>query len=215
VDLAGGISRTALAGVLAAAPSDESGPDADARKQLTIGKAYDIARTTLSRELAGRVEEHQARVARRLSAETGRLHLYYAALAEELSRRRQSPRGGAPDAGDIGERRQAIWAECERKMAEMAEKYRLRPAARLAALRVHTYPRLFTTVTLERRQTSRSVDLAFDPVLGRLLPPGCEACRRESTFLELLSDGSLACRQCAERRQETIFSSCTRAEMRG
>ena len=37
---------------------------------------------------------------------------------------------------------------------------RLRPAARLAALRLLTYPRLFTQVFLERRQASRTLGLS-------------------------------------------------------
>jgi hypothetical protein len=199
VDLWSGLPCPAAAAVLADLAVDDNGPDAGSCRRCTIEQACAVAEAELARELASRVEAHQQRVARRLSDETGRLRLYYHALATDLERRTRRAAGadGKDDPSNVGQRRAAIEAECERKMAEMAEKYRLRPSARLAAIRILTYPRLFTTVELERRQAHRTLELAFDPLLGRLLFPGCENCRRGTAFLELAADGRLLCRACS------------------
>lgn len=195
VDLWAGLSRPALAAAILHAPCDDEGPP-EGRRQLSVPQAYAIAEAELPRELAPRVAAHQERISRRLSAETGRLRLYYHALEEDLARRRRPGRDGSSQE-ELEQRRAAIRAEGERKMQEMSEKYRLCPSAHLAAVRVLIYPRLFTSVTLERRTASRTLEVAFDPLLGRLLPPGCDTCRRETTYLALEADGRLACRRCA------------------
>jgi hypothetical protein len=118
-------------------------------------------------------------------------------MLEDLVRRKS--RASAEDrARDLEAKAEATRAERESKLAELQEKYRLRPGAQLASVRLLTYSRLFATIHLERKHASRELEVCWDPLTSTILLPACDACGADSAHLELGLDSQLRCRLCAE-----------------
>jgi hypothetical protein len=197
IDLWTGLPCSVLSGIAARLETDPAGPSAGKRVCLTVAQAYEAARATLQKWMEPRITRHQALVTRRLRDEWARMKLYYRGMVEDLERRTQRAGGSGERAGALREKIAATREEEAVKLAELAEKYRLRPSARLTAARVLTYPRLFATVMLDRKQTSRALELCWDPLIGRLRLPACENCRQETAHLELYRDDRLLCPACA------------------
>lgn len=179
-------------------PGLEVDPDGSspvpARVRLTLEDAYACACAALQARMAARIERLQGLIGRRLQAETGRLELYYRSTLQDLEKRlEKAPADRAPA---FHEKLAATLLEREARLLELTTKYRLRPSARLAAVRTLIYPRLFAPVVLERRGVRREIELCWDPVVGRLLMPVCETCGAEADYLELKWDGAIVCRAC-------------------
>jgi len=196
VDLWSGRASEALSRIVHGLEVNPTGPQVGRRDCHTVEEAYPAACEALETWMAPRIEQRQALVSRRLRDEHGRLRLYYRGLVEDLERRAERA-GPEERRAEFQQKIEATRREQESKLAELSEKYRLRPSARLAAVRVLAYPRLFSTVGLDRKQTSRELEVCWDPLLARLLLPVCDACAREATHLTLELDGRLLCPACA------------------
>lgn len=197
VDLWSGRADPALSRIVHALDVDATGDVARRRMVRSVDEAYGVAREALQSWTEPRIQAHQQVISRRLQSEHARLGLYYDAMIEDLEKRLQRAAADQEKNAALAGKIAATRLERESKLAELGEKYRLRPSARLAAVRLLTYPRLFATVGLDRRQVSRDVEVCWDPLTGRLQPLRCEGCGSDAARLDLGSDGTLRCLSCA------------------
>lgn len=197
VDLWSGRASAPLSRICRTLEVDPPHGLANRRLRITLEEAYLAARAALQTWQVPRIQRHQALVARRLEAAYGRQRLYYDSMLEDLVRRKD--RASSEDrARDLEAKAEATRAERDSKLAELQEKYRLRPGAQLASVRLLTYSRLFGTIHLERKHVSRELEVCWDPLTSTILLPACDACGADSSHLELGLDSQLRCRLCVE-----------------
>jgi len=170
-----------------------------AASRVGVEDAYATARHALQQLVGEEIALHEARSRKRFAVEFARISDYYAQVARELQRRQQRE-DDAKRAQSLTQKLDAAAAERERKLRELGEKYRLRLRARLTSARLLAQPKTFFKVFVDRGQTTRTLTLAYDPVLERLEPPVCEACRSETTRLHVSSSAQLLCPGCAEKK---------------
>lgn len=196
VDLWTGRFNPSATAVCNRIPVRDTGAPPGRRVLVSPAQAREEAHIALKEQLKPRVERHQSLITQRLRDEHARLGLYYNSLVDDLERRLERVEADPDKARDLRAKIEATRRERDAKLHELSDKYRLRPTARLAAVRLLIYPRLFATVGLDRKQVSRELELAWDPLVGRLQLPFCEGCGREARQLELTLTARLWCPEC-------------------
>jgi hypothetical protein len=139
----------------------------------------------LEAALAPRVEDalapFLAGMRRRMERDRARLQTYYQQLLDESAdRSARARRGQASDAGRVAlereeQRRAAIRADYEAKVADLATKYALEVDVRLVQVLEVAVPVQRFRVRVLRRKLSREIALDLFPFASRLEPPPCEA----------------------------------------
>ncbi len=163
--------------------------------RVPAAEGYATACAFVEEEVRRLQEIYQARVLRRLEVDVARTTEYYEAIAAEL-RLRVEREGDDPQSRPALEQKiAATLAEKERKLHEIAEKYRLRATVRLVAARLLWQPKVFGRFLVDRKQVTRELTLAYDPVLERLELPACEGCGRPARRLTISGD-RLVCLDC-------------------
>ncbi|MBI3946409.1 MAG: hypothetical protein HY321_10860 [Armatimonadetes bacterium] len=168
-------------------------PDAP---RAPIPDAFDTARAWLEGEVGRLQESYQARVLRRLEVDVARISDYYEGIATELRVRHEHEADDPERRRDLDAKIAAALDEKERKLRETAERYRLRTTVRLAAARLLAQPKVFGRFLIDRKQVTRELTLAYDPVLERLELPACESCCQPVHRLTV-AGGKLVCPGCA------------------
>lgn len=130
--------------------------------------------------------EHEAEILPRLYKVLNRLLTYYQQQIEEVQPARD------PD----GERRRALEADLQRKIAEEIENHRLYVDIELIAYRVVEIPLAIAEISLSNGMHEQSVTIEQDRYSGILRRPLCHACGEETATLTLDRHGHVACEQC-------------------
>jgi hypothetical protein len=169
-------------------------------RQKDLGQAY---QTSLC-ALAGLVEQESAHhlngVRKRFGVEFSRIHGYYQQVGEELQRRLERE----PDdkrRADLQKKIDAAAGERERKLRDLADKYRLRRRARLTSARLLSQLKSFYTFHIDRGQITRTLTVAYDPLLEKVDLPSCESCGREMSRILITPAGQLWCPDCSAKQQ--------------
>lgn len=187
----------ALVEHLAAASAGERPAGFPDAPSVPVSAAYATAQLALRRLVGEEIARHQDRVRKRFSVEYLRISDYYEQVTRELERRRRDGDGDRTQA--LEGKLEAARAECQRKLRELGEKYRLRLHARLTSARLLAQPKTFFRLLIDRGATTRTLTLAYDSLLGRLEPPVCEACHAETTRVHVSAQARLLCAGCGAK----------------
>lgn len=144
---------------------------------------------------------HEAEILPRLYKVLDRLTNYYAQQVEEVS--------GATD--PLGERRAALEADLERKIAEEIENHRLRVQVDLCAYAILYLPVASAEMLLRDGQREARLGVRLDRYTGTLIRPTCFACGQEMDAVVLDRNGHVHCEAClrqCENCLEIVCASC-------
>ncbi|MEZ4658716.1 MAG: hypothetical protein R2911_14190 [Caldilineaceae bacterium] len=129
---------------------------------------------------------HEAEIQPRLYKVLNRLHGYYSQQIEEVY-----------DAHDpTGEKRQALEADLQRKLAEEVENHRLRVRVDLVSYAMIQIPVATAEVTLADGKQEAVVHVVRNLYTGALRRPRCHACNQEMSTIALDRNGHLMCDDC-------------------
>ena len=136
---------------------------------------YDTGAARAGEAVQCRSAPFVARLESRLERDRKRLHDYYNALLREgTSRRRRAPE----DPDKVNAKRRAVKLELRRKLAELAERYRLLATLTPQALVRLEMPALAVRCEVHRKQARRVHTLYWNPLAKALEPIACAACAR-------------------------------------
>ncbi|MBI4493746.1 MAG: hypothetical protein HY690_13220 [Chloroflexi bacterium] len=150
----------------------------------------------LEREIAESIATYQRHAARQLELERLRIETFYADSEAELQRRLER--------AETDERRAAVQAkieagrlDCQRKLADIQAKHRLRVVVQLLNAAFITQPKVRTHVKVENRYASAGLDVVLDPLTMELELPTCQSCAEVMASVHLCAAGHLVCDACA------------------
>jgi hypothetical protein len=160
-------------------------------------EAFETAVRALSEVVQEESDRHQARIRKRFAVEIGRISDYYERMVGELEhRQRREQESGASKAATTADKIKATQREKESKLRELGNKYQLRLRAQVTAARVLLQPKTFFDIHVDRGQHTRTLTLAYDSLLERLEPPGCDRCGKETNRIHASATGDLLCPVC-------------------
>ncbi|MCS6827403.1 MAG: hypothetical protein NZ553_12380 [Caldilinea sp.] len=133
-----------------------------------------------------RCVEYEAEILPRLYKVLNRLLTYYQQQIDEAF----------PARDPEGERRRALEADLQRKIAEELENHRLYVDVELIAYRVIELPVAASEITISNGVHEKTVVIELDRYSGALRRPLCYACGAETTTLTLDHHGHLTCEGC-------------------
>ncbi len=133
-----------------------------------------------------RCVEYEAEILPRLYKALNRLLTYYQQQIDEAS----------PARDPEGERRRALEADLQRKIAEELENHRLYVDVELIAYRVVEIPVAVAEITVSNGAHEKTVMVEQDRYSGALRRPLCQACGAETATLTLDHHGHLTCEGC-------------------
>jgi hypothetical protein len=169
---------------------DEAGFDS---KRLKV--AYEVAQKELSQRAKKESTAYLSTISRRFQLEANRLSDYYDQTEREL-RRRLDKEADQKKRESILSKQQAVKQEKARKLAELGEKYRLRPKAALTSIQIIRQPKSYFDVYVDKGKQTRTVTLIYDSLLTRLEPPICDRCRLEMTRIFVTGLNEHLCVSC-------------------
>ena len=150
---------------------------------------------------------------RRFERDRGRIEGYFDDLLRELNKRAKKL-----DASTLADKRTAIMADRAAKLDALSARFTLRIEAQPIALRTVQVDGAFIALKLRRRKVTRTLELEYDALTRRLVPPQCESCLGPAfkpaacddavhLLCELCvprAEGRLACAACATRRHAPL-----------
>lgn len=136
-----------------------------------------------------RCVEHETEVQTRLYKTLGRLHTYYSQQIQEVY-----------DAHDPeGEKRGALEADLQRKLAEEVENHRLRVDVRLISYAILQLPVAVADLTLHDGKRETELRIRRNRYTGALRRPACHACAQEVAALAIDRNGHITCDDCLQQ----------------
>lgn len=183
---------------LANAPMRWTAPDGtactDPLAAQTLQELLHRTQAAVLRELADPLQTLQRRSQRFLELDEARLQDYYDDMAHDLQQRLASAQAERRD--NLEEKLRAVEAERTAKLADVAERYRVRLDLTLLNLMVIVQPKLALPVSLETRTTKLATYAVWDPLLHRVEPLACTVCGLPSDRTFLCHHGHLAHDDC-------------------
>jgi hypothetical protein len=159
--------------------------------EQALDQAQQQAAHQVEQSLAGELTAATERSARRLEATRSRLESFYDDMAHGLQLRMRRAEDEKKDTFQA--RLAAVAAEREKKLREAGEQYRVRLVLNLVAAALVTRPMPTTSIVVENRYASATLNIAWD-TLGKVLDaPVCQICQRPSPVLHLCGNGHLVC----------------------
>lgn len=152
------------------------------------------AKEAALQEMAGDLDALQKRVARFCELDEARLGEYYQELERDLQHRLGS--ASSERRPSLEEKLAAVKREREQKLADVAERYRIRLNLTLLNLLVIQQPKLVVPVNIENRTTQIGVYAVWDPLLHQLEPLSCQVCGEPGRLTYLCYNGHLAHKDC-------------------
>ena len=153
------------------------------------------AMLVLERQIGASIDTYRRRAAHQLELERSRIEAFFGDTNEELARRLHR--------ADADERRQSIESKIEanrlerdRKVADVAAKYRLRVIFHLLNAAFITQPKIRTMLTVENRYASAALPVVFDPLTGELELPSCQDCFSPTPSVHLCANSHVVCDNC-------------------
>ncbi len=162
--------------------------------QRTLDALLDRAKTAVLHQLSAHLNALQARVGRFRELDRARLTEYYDGLERDLQQRLN--RASLGRRGSLADKLEAVKGERGHKLADTAERYRVRLDLILLNLMVIQQPKLVLPVNIENRITRVSVPAVWDPLLHRLEPLVCGVCGLPAERVALCHNGHLAHEDC-------------------
>jgi hypothetical protein len=133
-----------------------------------------------------RCVSHEAEILPRLYKTLNRLLTYYQQQIDEV----------APARDPEGERRRALEADLQRKLAEEIENHRLRVEVELIGYVAMEIPLAVAEITLTTGHQEAHIRVEQDRYTGLLRRPTCFACGVETSVITIDRNGHLACEKC-------------------
>ena len=165
--------------------------------QRALDALLDRAKAAVLHQLSAHLSVLQQRVGRYRELDRARLTEYYDGLERDLQQRLNR---ASPDRREsLADKLEAVKGERTHKLADIAERYRVRLDLILLNLMVIQQPKLVLPVNIENRTTRVSVPAVWDPLLHRLEPLVCEVCGRPAERVALCHNGHLAHQNCLAR----------------
>lgn len=163
-------------------------------EERALDALLERAKRSVRQELAADLEKLQKRAARFRQLDEARLEAYYQELEGDLAQRLTT--ASAERRPGLEEKLAAVRTEREQKLADVAERYRVRVNLTLLNVLVIQQPKLVTPATIENRTTAIDVYAVWDPLLHRLEPLACQVCGGPGQRLYLCHNGHLAHQRC-------------------
>jgi hypothetical protein len=154
----------------------------------------DRAKTAVLHQLSAHLNALQARVGRFRELDRARLTEYYDGLERDLQQRLN--RASLGRRGSLADKLEAVKGERAHKLADIAERYRVRLDLILLNLMVIQQPKLVLPVNIENRITRVSVPAVWDPLMHRLEPLVCGVCGLPAERVALCHNGHLVHEDC-------------------
>ncbi|MCC6454255.1 MAG: hypothetical protein IT328_04880 [Caldilineaceae bacterium] len=148
---------------------------------------------------------HEAEILPRLYQVLNRITTYYGQQIEEVYESHDP----------TGEKRRALEADLDRKIAEEIENHRLRVQVNLYSYAVIQTPVAVAEINLSDGKRQATLHVARNRYTGSIQRPTCHACDRETTTVALDRNGHLCCDECVSQCgtcQEIVCADCGVAE---
>jgi hypothetical protein len=136
------------------------------------------------------------RLEERMVRDLKRLKDYYHALLDDASPTRSRR---VVDANEQESRKQAVKLELDRKIAELRERYMLRPSLRLVALVRLDMPALAVKLNVQRRDGEKQITVFWNALTKTLEPLACDHCGAATFSVHFAADITTRCAACAQR----------------
>ena len=162
--------------------------------EQTLEALLERAKGAVLQEMAGDLDALQKRVARFCELDEARLNEYYQELERDLQHRLAG--ASADRRASLEEKLSAVRREREQKLADVAERYRVKLNLTLLNLLVIQQPKLVVPLNIENRTTQISVYAVWDPLLHQLEPLACQVCGEPGQRIYLCYNGHLAHQDC-------------------
>lgn len=144
---------------------------------------------------------HEAEILPRLYQTLNRITTYYGQQIEEVYESHDP----------TGEKRRALEADLDRKIAEEIENHRLRVVVNLYSYAVIQTPVALADITLSDGKRQATLQVTRNRYTGTLKRPTCHACDREVENIALDRNGHICCDDCIEQCatcQEIVCAEC-------
>ena len=144
---------------------------------------------------------HEAEILPRLYQTLNRLTTYYAQQIEEVYESHDP----------TGEKRRALEADLDRKIAEEIENHRLRVQVALYSYAVVQTPMAVADINISDGKRQATVQVTRNRYTGTIHRPTCYACDRETTDIALDRNGHVCCDECilqCETCREIVCAEC-------
>ncbi len=162
--------------------------------ETTLSALLERAKTAVLQEMQDDLATLQKRVTRFRQLDEARLADYYDTLANDLQGRLRS---ASPERRTgLQDKLTAVQTERSHKLADLAERYRIRVNLELLNLLVIQQPKLIQAVEIANRSTRISAYAVWDPLRHQLEPLQCQVCDRPARRLFLCHNGHLAHEDC-------------------
>jgi hypothetical protein len=132
---------------------------------------------------------HEAEILPRLYQTLNRLTTYYGQQIEEVYETHDP----------TGEKRRALEADLDRKIAEEIENHRLRVQVTLYSYAIVQTPVAVAEINLSDGKRQATVHVTRNRYTGSIQRPPCHACERESAVIALDRNGHITCDNCIEQ----------------
>lgn len=162
--------------------------------QRALAALLERAKTAVLYEMSGYLKLLQKRVSRFRELDEARLTEYYDELERDLQYRLN--RASSERRDSLLDKLEAIKAEREHKLADIAERYQVRLSLTLLNLKVIRQPKLLMPVNVENRTTKVSAYAVWDPLKHRLEPLVCGVCGLPIQRTYICQNGHLAHEDC-------------------
>jgi hypothetical protein len=134
---------------------------------------------------------------RRFERDRLRIEGYFDDLSRELDKRASR---GRLDVTAVADKRSAMLADRAAKLEALSARFVLRIEVQPIALRSVAQDGGFVSLKLRRRKTTRVIELEYDALTRKLVPPGCEVCDGPAVRPAACDDAAhLLCERCAPR----------------
>ena len=162
--------------------------------ERTLEALLERAKGAVLQEMAGDLDALQKRVARFCELDEARLNEYYQELERDLQHRLAG--ASADRRASLEEKLAAVRRERQQKLADVAERYRVKLNLTLLNLLVIQQPKLVVPLNIENRTTQIGVYAVWDPLLHQLEPLACQVCGEPGQRIYLCYNGHLAHQEC-------------------
>lgn len=184
-----------LAGLPVVSETPEGIPETP---RVPLKTAYATAQSVLREVVAAEALRQQQQKASELTTQFEHIREPFSQKIARLQKRQEKQTEEAQKE-KLSRKVEALRTEEERRLQELAKKHRLETRASLVSARLLSQPKTFFDLQLDRGAATRTLALAYDPLLERVEPPGCEGCRRETTRIHFTESSKLLCDACASR----------------
>jgi hypothetical protein len=159
--------------------------------------SFDHALRACREQAEGAASGFREAMTRRFERDRLRIEGYFDDLLRELDKRAAK---GRLDVTTVADKRSAMLADRAAKLDALSARFVLRIEVQPIALRSVALDGGFVSLKLRRRKASRVIELEYDAITRKLVPPSCEVCDGPAVRPAACDDAvHLLCERCAPR----------------